>query len=49
MNAFWSRYGLKRTPFFQEPLGEEAPDAELTRFFVGRDADLERALIQLTG
>lgn len=48
MDAFWSRYGLRRNPFFQEPLGDEAPDAELARFFIGRDRDLSRALTQLT-
>ncbi|MDX2193857.1 MAG: hypothetical protein NW201_10920 [Gemmatimonadales bacterium] len=48
MSDFWAAFGLQRTPFFQEPLATEAPGAELDRFFVGREAELRQALLQLT-
>lgn len=48
MSTIWKRLGLIRNPFFQEPLEEGAPDANLTRFFVARERDRTDALTQLT-
>lgn len=46
--SFWARFGLTRSPFFQEPLEQDAPQADLKRFFVGRDDDREQILSRLT-
>lgn len=48
MSALWSRYGLGRTPFFQEPLDLDVPTADLNRLFVGRTTDRVAVLDQLT-
>ncbi len=46
--SFWSRFGLTRSPFFQEPLEQDAPQADLETFFVGRDEDRAQVLSRLT-
>ncbi len=43
----WNRFGLRRNPFFQEPL-EADGNADLSRFFVGRDDVRIEALQRLT-
>ena len=46
--SFWVRFGLTRSPFFQEPLERGAPQADLERFFVGREEDRAQILGRLT-
>ena len=48
MAAIWTRFGLTRTPYFQEPLEAGVPDADLDRLFIGRASDREALLQQLT-
>jgi hypothetical protein len=46
--SFWMRFGLSRSPFFQEPLEHGTPQADLERFFVGREDDRNQMLSRLT-
>lgn len=48
MAAIWGRFGLSRTPFFQEPLEPDMPEANLDQLFIGRRTDREMLLEQLT-
>lgn len=48
MTLIWNRFGLARTPFFQEPLEEGAQAADLARFFVGRDRDRAACITALS-
>lgn len=48
MATIWTRFGLTRTPFFQEPLEAGVPEADLERLFIGRASDRETLLAQLT-
>lgn len=48
MATIWTRFGLTRTPFFQEPLEAGMPEADLDRLFIGRASDRETLLQQLT-
>ena len=48
MSTLWQRYGLRRNPFFQEPLADDGDGPELKDFFTGRAKDLATAMTQLT-
>lgn len=48
MSTLWHQYGLRRNPFFQEPLANDGDGPELKEFFTGRAADLALATTQLT-
>lgn len=48
MSAIWTRFGLARTPFFQEPLELGAPTADLGRFFIGRAQDRQMVVERLS-
>ena len=40
MSTLWHQYGLRRNPFFQEPLADDGDGPELKEFFTGRAADM---------
>jgi energy-coupling factor transporter ATP-binding protein EcfA2 len=48
MSTLWQRYGLRRNPFFQEPLADDGDGPALKSFFTGRAVDLANAMTQLT-
>jgi energy-coupling factor transporter ATP-binding protein EcfA2 len=48
MSSLWRQYGLRRNPFFQEPLAEDGDGPELEAFFTGRSADRADCLTRLT-
>ncbi len=48
MSSLWQQYGLRRNPFFQEPLSEDGDGPRLKAFFTGRAADLAAAYQLLT-
>ncbi len=48
MSSLWQQYGLRRNPFFQEPLAEDGDGPELEEFFTGRSADRADCMVRLT-
>ena len=48
MSAIWTRYGLRRSPFFQEPLEAGTESADLDTLFIGRVADLQTMVDRLS-
>lgn len=42
------RFGLTRSPFFQEPLEIDGDQSDLDRFFIGRDVDRAQVMGRLT-